>query len=273
MLSPINTKKLSFSPLSLASIPFVRKGHKSFKGEFYNNYLNHKTHIIKVRKLPVPDPKYGNMKLNVHPFEHTGEYVKLPNGFETWNDSFNEIMDLSGNDIPALFGQRIESLVQHLRMVAHVVTSFPENEDNQELALLFTGVPYDDQIKAIQTGLSQSLQLFTRTRSNHSHQVHSHDLRDLEYGSRRGNRWDAEREFCARHLRCPEGDDDRLWCRRHRRFCEPVRLCRGQSHSEAPSHDHSSRYASRQSGVHLVERAPSGSPHTCPSCEQGACSV
>ncbi len=64
---------------------------------------------------------------------------------------FDEVMNLSGNDIPALFGQRAESLVQHLRMVAHVVISFPKNSENRELAYLFTGVPVDDQVEAIQT--------------------------------------------------------------------------------------------------------------------------
>lgn len=77
---------------SLASIPFAKKGYTSFKEEFYNNYLTHKTHIKNIGKLQVPDPKYGDMKLNVHPFEHTGDYVKLPPGFEMWNDCFNDIL-------------------------------------------------------------------------------------------------------------------------------------------------------------------------------------
>lgn len=88
-------KKIVSSPrmiASLASVPFVKKGYSSFKEEFYNNYMHHKTHIKQIEKLQVPDLEYGDMKLNVLPFEHTGEYIKLPNGFETWNDCFNEVL-------------------------------------------------------------------------------------------------------------------------------------------------------------------------------------
>lgn len=77
----------------LKNIPFIKVGYSLFKSEFYNNYLTHKTHIHKIGSLDVPDLKYGDTKLNVHPFEHTNQYINLPAGFELWNDAFNEMLE------------------------------------------------------------------------------------------------------------------------------------------------------------------------------------
>ena len=52
----------------------------------------HNTKIQKVSKLSIPDPEFGDIRLSVFPFEHTGQFINLPSGFEIWNDSFNKIL-------------------------------------------------------------------------------------------------------------------------------------------------------------------------------------
>lgn len=42
--------------------------------------------------LPVSDPKYGDMKLNVFPINHLGRRVLLPNEFKLWETEVNRIL-------------------------------------------------------------------------------------------------------------------------------------------------------------------------------------
>lgn len=44
--------------------------------------------------LNIPDPQFGDVKLSVMPFEHTGERIRLPYGFEIWEDTLNSIMEM-----------------------------------------------------------------------------------------------------------------------------------------------------------------------------------
>lgn len=51
-----------------------------------------KTIISKVGKLIIPDPEFGDFKLSVYPIQNNGEWVKLPMGYEFWENSLNELL-------------------------------------------------------------------------------------------------------------------------------------------------------------------------------------
>lgn len=52
----------------------------------------HNCTVKSVQPLQLPDPDFGDMKLNVFPFEHTGEYVHLPGAYKIWEPALNEIL-------------------------------------------------------------------------------------------------------------------------------------------------------------------------------------
>ncbi len=54
----------------------------------------HKTHVKKLGDITIPDPEHGDLKLSVFPFESTGEWVTLPEGFKRWEESFNEVLKM-----------------------------------------------------------------------------------------------------------------------------------------------------------------------------------
>ena len=65
---------------------------KSKMGKLVENVNYHKTHIKNMGKVELPDPEFGDFKLSVMPFENTGSWVSLPEGFKRWEKSFNEIL-------------------------------------------------------------------------------------------------------------------------------------------------------------------------------------
>lgn len=52
----------------------------------------HKTTVKNLGEFILPDPAVGDFKLSVMPFENTGEWVSLPEGFKQWEESFNQII-------------------------------------------------------------------------------------------------------------------------------------------------------------------------------------
>lgn len=52
----------------------------------------HQTTIKKLGKINLPDPQFGDLKLSVMPFENNGKRIKLPIGFELWEDALNEVV-------------------------------------------------------------------------------------------------------------------------------------------------------------------------------------
>ena len=52
----------------------------------------HQTTIKQVGKINLPDPQFGDLKLSVMPFENNGKRIKLPVGFELWEDALNEVV-------------------------------------------------------------------------------------------------------------------------------------------------------------------------------------
>ena len=52
----------------------------------------HKTHVKKIGEVSLPDPEHGDLKLSVFPFENTGEWVTLPEGFKCWEEAFNDVL-------------------------------------------------------------------------------------------------------------------------------------------------------------------------------------
>jgi hypothetical protein len=50
------------------------------------------TKISHVGELNIPDPDYGDLKLNLMPFQHTGADVELPQMFKLWEPTLNEIL-------------------------------------------------------------------------------------------------------------------------------------------------------------------------------------
>lgn len=65
------------------------------------DYSIHKTKILNLGKFEIPNPQYGDFKLNVMPFEHSTNVV-LPEGFKLWENSLNNIMKL----IPVVEGAK-----------------------------------------------------------------------------------------------------------------------------------------------------------------------
>ena len=56
------------------------------------NVNYHKTKVKNLGVIELPDPKVGDLKLSVMPFENNGEWVSLPDGFKLWEKSFNEVL-------------------------------------------------------------------------------------------------------------------------------------------------------------------------------------
>lgn len=52
----------------------------------------HRTSVKNLGEVILPDPNTGDFKLSVMPFENTGEWVSLPEGFKQWEESFNEVL-------------------------------------------------------------------------------------------------------------------------------------------------------------------------------------
>jgi hypothetical protein len=52
----------------------------------------HQTTIKQLGKMNLPDPQFGDLKLSVMPFENNGKRIKLPVGFELWEDILNEVV-------------------------------------------------------------------------------------------------------------------------------------------------------------------------------------
>jgi hypothetical protein len=61
--------------------------------ETMHNFEQHAT-ISKLGRFTIPDPKFGDFKLSVMPFDHDGEWQNLPKGFKQWETSFNAIIDM-----------------------------------------------------------------------------------------------------------------------------------------------------------------------------------
>lgn len=51
-----------------------------------------KSEIRNLGKMTLPDPQFGDQKLSVFPFEHTGARIGLPNGYQMWEDALNDVM-------------------------------------------------------------------------------------------------------------------------------------------------------------------------------------
>jgi hypothetical protein len=69
-----------------------KKDNKKSKSFLVENVNYHKTKILNLGKVLLPDPKIGDLKLSVMPFENNGDWVSLPDGFKIWEKSFNEIL-------------------------------------------------------------------------------------------------------------------------------------------------------------------------------------
>lgn len=50
------------------------------------------TTIKKIGKFVLPDPRFGDLRISVMPFENNGKRIKLPVGFELWEDALNEVV-------------------------------------------------------------------------------------------------------------------------------------------------------------------------------------
>jgi hypothetical protein len=70
------------------------KKFKQHKKNLVENQNIHNTHIINMGCVKLVDPQYGDFKLSVMPFENTGEWVSLPEGFKIWEESFNQILKI-----------------------------------------------------------------------------------------------------------------------------------------------------------------------------------
>ena len=57
------------------------------------NVNYHRTVIKKLGKVNLTDPKTGDLKLSVMPFENNGKWVELPEGFKQWEKSLNDILE------------------------------------------------------------------------------------------------------------------------------------------------------------------------------------
>jgi len=54
--------------------------------------MKHSTIIKEIGSLTIPDPEFGDVKLSVFPFTHDGGDIKLPYGFEPWEETLNAVM-------------------------------------------------------------------------------------------------------------------------------------------------------------------------------------
>ena len=53
----------------------------------------HRCTVTQIGHCYIPDPLYGDMKLNVFPFKNTGRRVYLPDMFSLWDDTLNQILE------------------------------------------------------------------------------------------------------------------------------------------------------------------------------------
>ena len=65
---------------------------KSNDETLIENVNYHKVSVKDLGSLELPDPVHGDLKLSVMPFENTGSWASLPEGFKLWEESFNEIL-------------------------------------------------------------------------------------------------------------------------------------------------------------------------------------
>ena len=56
------------------------------------NVNYHRTSVKNLGEVILPDPEFGDFKLSVMPFENTGGWVSLPEGFKLWEESFNDVI-------------------------------------------------------------------------------------------------------------------------------------------------------------------------------------
>jgi hypothetical protein len=68
------------------------KSKKTYKENLVENVNFHKTTIKKLGELKLPEPKYGDLKLSVMPFENNGKYIELPENFKMFEEAFNEVV-------------------------------------------------------------------------------------------------------------------------------------------------------------------------------------
>ncbi len=74
------------------------KNIENFKESLRNNVrlienVNyHRTNVKNLGEVILPDPEFGDFKLSVMPFENTGGWVSLPEGFKIWEEAFNEVI-------------------------------------------------------------------------------------------------------------------------------------------------------------------------------------
>ena len=67
----------------------------SSKQQFLIENVNyHRTSIKNLGQIILPDPTTGDFKLSVMPFENTGKWVSLPEGFKQWEESFNQVIKM-----------------------------------------------------------------------------------------------------------------------------------------------------------------------------------
>ena len=68
------------------------KDKSAYNKKLIENVNLHKTSIKNLGEFKLPEPKYGDLKLSVMPFENNGEYVELPEGFKMFEESFNNVL-------------------------------------------------------------------------------------------------------------------------------------------------------------------------------------
>lgn len=71
---------------------YLKRFNDEQQDNLKNNVNIHHTTIKELCEVNLPDPQHGNLRLNVFPFENTGEHVSLPEGFKMWEESFNEVI-------------------------------------------------------------------------------------------------------------------------------------------------------------------------------------
>lgn len=73
---------------------YLKNFFNSLKKEekLIENINYHKTKVLNLGKLRLPDPEHGDLKLSVMPFENNGSWVSLPEGFKLWEESFNKML-------------------------------------------------------------------------------------------------------------------------------------------------------------------------------------
>jgi hypothetical protein len=72
--------------------PFLDSIKEVNKDILIENLNYHKTEVKNLGEVDLPNPKFGDLKLSVMPFENNGKWISLPDGFKLWEESFNEIL-------------------------------------------------------------------------------------------------------------------------------------------------------------------------------------